>query len=110
MPRFLFLFVLILPISPLMAQERMDIAAAALCLSPPMEEGSMDRMRRSAGYVELLDGLALQCPDVAMLFAEWSVGTADRVGLGTLPGHAPDLLFMVGPARLFGQTASSPPN
>jgi hypothetical protein len=75
MPRLSILFLSpLLLATPASAQERMDARVADLCRTPPMDAEARDRLRRDANYARLLDGLAQHCPEVAILFAEWSVG------------------------------------
>ena len=109
MPRLSVLFLLpLLIVSPAMAQNRMELQVAALCLAPPMEAGALDRLRRGADFAELLDGLAVQCPMIAMLFAEWVIGEVDEPLDGTRQRNPPDFLSNLGPDRIFARIASIP--
>lgn len=109
MPRLsvLFLFPLLLA-APAPAQERADARVATLCQTPPMDAAALDRLRRDVHYARLLDGLALQCPEVAILFAEWTIGDVGVAADGARP--RPPLAFLpkVGSIPMPDLTASIP--
>lgn len=103
-----FLFFLLLPVAAATAQDRVEARVAILCHSPPMDAGTLDRMRRSPDFVALLDGLAMACPEVAMLFAQFTIGEVDHSADDMPESHPPDFLCHFGPERIFGQVASIP--
>lgn len=49
-------------------------AADVICTSPPFDARARSLVRRLPGYDRMLDTIVDQCPDVAMIFAEFSVG------------------------------------
>lgn len=67
---------------PLQAQGRAASLAADLCLRPPMDAVGRDRLRRRADFALVLDVLADRCPDVAMVFLEFEVGSIDGRAAG----------------------------
>lgn len=60
---------------PAHAQSALTEKVLAFCVAPPLESGAVDRMRRGVDYIHLLDGLANTCPEVALVLAEFVVGT-----------------------------------
>lgn len=63
-----------------MAAQAQVVASAMaedLCLRPPMEAHERDRLRRRGDFMHLLTELADDCPDVAMIFIEFEVGSID---------------------------------
>lgn len=60
---------------PVEAQVKSSAKADAVCASPPMSQDSLDRMKRRSDYVGLMARLAADCPDVAMIFMDFSVGS-----------------------------------
>lgn len=62
---------------PAEAQIRAKAIADVVCASPPMAQDSLDRLKRRSDYMGLMERLAHDCPDVAMLFMEFSVGSID---------------------------------
>lgn len=104
----LFFLIPLLICLPVTAQERMDGRVATLCDHPPMDAHQVDRMRRDRDFFALLDGLAMACPDVAMLFAQFVIGEVGHSAADMPKRHPPDFLCHFGPAKMFGQTASIP--
>ena len=51
--------------------------AQDLCQRPPMQEHERDRFRRRGDFLRLLEELADDCPDVAMIFLQFEVGSID---------------------------------
>ena len=49
-------------------------SADAICQDPPLDARTRSLVRRLPGYDRLLDTIVDRCPDVAMIFAEFSVG------------------------------------
>lgn len=103
-----FLFFLLLPVTAATAQDRVMARVAVLCHSPPMDADALDRMRRSPDFVAVLDGLAMACPEVAMLFSQFTIGEVGHSADDMPVRHPPDFLCHVGPERTFGQVASIP--
>lgn len=62
---------------PAEAQVRAKAMADVVCASPPMAPDSLDRLKRRSDYMGLMERLAEACPDIAMLFMEFSVGSID---------------------------------
>lgn len=62
---------------PAQAQFRVGDLAQDLCHSPPMQEDERDRFRRRGDFPRLLEALADDCPEVAMLFRQFEVGSID---------------------------------
>ena len=50
-------------------------SADAICDAPPFDARSRSLVRRLPGYDRLLETIVDRCPDVAMIFAEFSVGS-----------------------------------
>ena len=103
-----FLFLFLLPVAAAMAQDRMEAHVAVLCHAPPMDADALDRMRRSPDFMAVLDGLAVACPEVAMLFSQFTIGEVGHSADDMPERHPPDFLCHVGPERIFGQVASIP--
>lgn len=62
--------------------------AETVCARPPMTEESRDRLKRLTDYVRLLERLADDCPDVAMIFLDFEVGSiADRPQMRRIDPH-----------------------
>lgn len=59
------------------AQGRVDALAKELCERPPMGLQRVEQLKRRSDYGRLLEELADACPDVAMLFLDFEVGTID---------------------------------
>ena len=54
-----------------------DALAKELCDRPPMGLQRVEQLKRRSDYGRLLEELADACPDVAMLFLDFEVGTID---------------------------------
>ena len=63
--------------APVQAQVKVGALAEDLCQRPPMEEDARDRFRRRSDFMRLLEALADDCPDVAMIFLQFEVGSID---------------------------------
>lgn len=50
------------------------LSADAICTAPPFDDRARSVLRRLPGYDHVLDIIVDRCPDVAMIFAEFSVG------------------------------------
>ena len=66
--------------APIEAQVRVGAVADAVCAAPPMMQDSLDRLKRRPDYMGLMDRLSNSCPQVAMLFMDFSVGSIDGQG------------------------------
>lgn len=62
---------------PTLADGQIGVLADALCDRPPMTRYSLERWKRRSDYGLLLEELADHCPDVAMLFLDFEVGSID---------------------------------
>lgn len=62
---------------PVQAQFKVASLAQDLCHSPPMQEEERDRFRRRSDFIRLLEKLADDCPEVALLFLQFEVGRVD---------------------------------
>lgn len=53
-------------------------AAETICTAPPFDARARSLVRRLPGYDRILDTIVDRCPDVAMIFAEFSVGAVPQ--------------------------------
>lgn len=90
-----------LPLVAASAQEGQPAQAAQLCADPPLTEAALDRVRRRADYGRILDAIAGDCPEVAMLFSVFVVGEVDRAPHEEVQRHPPDFLNLIGPEQAF---------
>jgi len=90
------------------AQEQSDARVAALCHTPPVDATEMDLLRRGPDFAAVLDGMAMACPEVAMLFAQFTIGEVGHSAADMPERHPPDFLCHLGPERIFGRVASIP--
>ena len=102
------LFVLVLCGVPVAAQETAAIEATRLCGNPPLSRMQVDLIERRADFPALLDGMALHCPEVAMLFARWMVGEVDGAPLQSVPRRPQDFLHLIAPHCPVKDVASIP--
>ncbi len=62
---------------PGVAQVRVEALARELCERPPMGQQRVNQLKRRSDYVRLLEELADACPEVAMVFLDFEVGSID---------------------------------
>lgn len=63
-------------------------SADAICAAPPFDDRARSVLRRLPGYDHVLEIIVDRCPDVAMIFAEFSVGATP------LSWHRPALDYL----------------
>lgn len=59
------------------AQVTVGALAQDVCRNPPMARDHLDRLKRRSDYARLLEELADNCPDVALVFLDFEVGSID---------------------------------
>jgi hypothetical protein len=78
---------------PAHAQLSVTDEVGRICKAPPVDAASLDILRRRSDFDRLLEVMADQCPDVAMLFAEFGVGVVDPLAMRPLADFARETEF-----------------